>query len=144
MVESANWFTMPGSLNHQTYVAMLAITSSTYIPAAPINARCHLLGSIQESLTLQYKQGVSTRNITPISWHSPPKCLHDMPWPNSCRILVAVSVIARASQFCAEKNELNDGSRDWKTSNWTITSVRAAVANMSAAVVASGVKNHRT
>ena len=71
----------PGWVNHQIYVANEASTSSTYMPAAPIAALAHLLGSIQESETLQYKQGVSTRNITPISWHSPPKCLHDKPVP---------------------------------------------------------------
>ena len=58
---------MPGSLNHHRNVAIEAITISTYMPPAPIPARCHLLGSIQESETLQYRQGVSTRNITPIS-----------------------------------------------------------------------------
>lgn len=26
---------------------------------------------------------VITRNMMPISWHSPPKCLHVRPWPNS-------------------------------------------------------------
>ena len=30
-------------------------------------ARCHLFGSIQESETLQYRQGVSTRTMMPIS-----------------------------------------------------------------------------
>ena len=56
-------------------VAIEASTSSTYMPAAPMAARCHLFGSIQESETLQYRQGVSTSIMTPISWHSPPKCL---------------------------------------------------------------------
>ena len=51
-------------------------------------ARCHLLGSIQESETLQYRQGVSTRTMIPISWHSPPKCLQVSPWPNSWQIFV--------------------------------------------------------
>ena len=44
---------VPGSVYHQMNVAIEAITSSTYIPAAPIAARCHLFGSIQESETLQ-------------------------------------------------------------------------------------------
>ena len=74
--------------------AVEASSNSTYMPAAPMKARCHLLGSIQESETLQYRQGVSTRSMTPISWHSPPKCLHDSPWPNSCRILVTASTTA--------------------------------------------------
>ena len=125
-------------------VQIEASTISTYMPAAPMAARCQLFGSIHESDTLQYRHGVSTRNITPISWHSPPKCLHDRPWPNSCRILVTMSVTARAIQFWASKNEWNDGSRDWKTSNCTITSVSAAVASMSAKTVAAGVKNQRT
>ena len=47
------WFSSPGSVNHQTNVATEASTSSTYMPPAPIAARCHLLGSIHESETLQ-------------------------------------------------------------------------------------------
>src|SRR5271157_2370329 len=81
----------PGSENHQMKVQAEASTSSTYIPAAPMAMRCHLLGSIHESETFQYRQGVSTRIITPISWHSPPKCLHVRPWPNSCRTLMTPS-----------------------------------------------------
>ena len=57
----------PGSENHQRKVQIEANTISTYMPAAPMQARCHLLGSIQESETLQYRQGVSTRTMTPIS-----------------------------------------------------------------------------
>ena len=87
-------------------VQIEASTISTYMPAAPIAARCHRLGSIQESDTLQYRHGVSTSNITPISWHSPPKCLHDSPWPNSCRILVTASVIASQSQFSGREERV--------------------------------------
>ena len=84
--------------------AIEASTSSTYMPAAPIAARCQRLGSIQESETLQYRQGVSTRNMTPISWHSPPKCLQDRPWPNSCRTLVTHSVKREPQPvLCAEE-----------------------------------------
>jgi len=43
----------PGSVNHQMNVEIDASTSSTYMPAAPIAARCQRLGSIQESDTLQ-------------------------------------------------------------------------------------------
>ena len=32
------------------------------MPPAPMAARCHLLGSSQESETLQYRQGVSTED----------------------------------------------------------------------------------
>ena len=78
-----NWCNKPGALNHHRNVQIEAITISIYMPAAPIQARCHLFGNIQESETLQYRHGVITRNITPISWHSPPKCLHVRPWPNS-------------------------------------------------------------
>ena len=28
----------------------------------------------------------------PISWHSPPKCLQESPWPNSCSTFVTPSV----------------------------------------------------
>src|SRR3954471_1520384 len=98
-------------------VQIEANISSTYMPAAPIAARCQRLGSIHESETLQYRQGVRTRNITPISWHSPPKCLHDRPWPNSCKILVMHKVRPSHSQFCALKNEWKSGKREWKKSN---------------------------
>src|SRR5688500_20184515 len=111
-------------------VQIEASTISTYIPAAPIAARCQRLGNIHESETLQYRHGVSTRNMTPISWHSPPKCLHDMPCPNSCRILVAVSVTAMARQFCAEQNDWNEGSRDWHSTNCKITSGSAEVTSI--------------
>ena len=57
----------PGSVNHQMNVQIEASTTSTYMPAAPIAARCQRLGSIHESDTLQYRHGVSTRNMTPIS-----------------------------------------------------------------------------
>ena len=43
----------PRLANHQMKVAIEASTSSTYMPPAPMAARCHLLGSIQESETLQ-------------------------------------------------------------------------------------------
>src|SRR5262245_52669527 len=88
-------FSSPGELYHQTKVAMDARNSSTYIPAAPIAARCHLLGSIQESETLQYRAGVKTRSIAPSSWHSPPKCLNERPWPNSCSTLTVAIVMPR-------------------------------------------------
>ena len=45
--------TIPGSANHQMNVAKMAKINSTYIPAAPITARCHLLGIRQLSETLQ-------------------------------------------------------------------------------------------
>ena len=67
IVLRATWFNNPGALNHQTNVAIEAMHTSTYMPAAPMKARCHLLGSIQESETLQYRQGVSTSIITPSS-----------------------------------------------------------------------------
>src|SRR5271157_2058617 len=94
----------PGMLNHQIQVATEARTNSTYMPPAPMAARAHLLGNSQESDTLQYRQGVSTRTITPISWHSPPKCLHIMPWPNSCSTLVTPSVQDSKRAFSKLKN----------------------------------------
>ena len=109
------------------------------MPAAPIDARCHLLGSIQESETLQYRQGVSTRNITPISWHSPPKCLQVSPWPNSWITLVTASVRPSQIQFWAVKNWWNVGSFERKTSNSTVTSVSADSAK-SAQIVIAGVE----
>ena len=50
---SAIEFKRPGRLYHQTNVAIEARNSSTYMPAAPIAAQWNLLGSIQESETLQ-------------------------------------------------------------------------------------------
>jgi len=85
----------PGWLYHHKKVAIEAKNSSTYIPAAPIAARCHLLGSIQESETLQYSAGVNTSIMKPSSWHSPPKCLHASPWPNSCSTLTTAIVRPR-------------------------------------------------
>ena len=85
-------------------VQTLAMASSTYMPAAPIMARCHLLGSIQLSETLQYRQGVSTRISTPISWHSPPKCLQLMPCPNSCSTFVTARATASRKAFFTLKN----------------------------------------
>src|SRR6185436_1223340 len=85
--------TRPGVLNHHKKVAIEARNSSTYIPAAPIAARAHLLGNIQESETLQYSAGVNTRSMAPNSWHSPPKCLHDRPCPNSCSTFTTAIVM---------------------------------------------------
>src|SRR5262245_34436308 len=120
-----------------------ASTISTYIPAAPIAARCQRLGSIQESETLQYRQGVRTRNMMPISWHSPPKCLHDNPWPNSCRILVTHNVSASHSHLSWPKNVLNSGSRAWNTLNCTSTNVSAESASRMQHTSAGTVKNQR-
>ena len=60
-----------------------------------INLFKQVLGSIQESETLQYSHGVRTRIITHISWHSPPKCLQASPWPNSPVMSWALSVKLR-------------------------------------------------
>src|SRR5262245_23039678 len=125
MVLKAILFNSPGVLNHQTKVAIEAMQTSTYIPAAPINARCHLLGSIQESETLQYRHGVSTSSITASSWHSPPKCLQESPWPNSCSTLVAHIAAASQIQLLAPKNSWNEGSLRLNVSNCTSTSVSA-------------------
>ena len=107
-------------------VAIEASTSSTYMPAAPMAARCHLLGSIHESETLQYRQGVSTRIMMPISWHSPPKCLHDSPWPNSCRTLVTARVAASRKALAGLKKSWKVGSLARNVSNSTRTSTSAA------------------
>src|SRR5437867_264838 len=93
------WFNSPGSLSHHRNVQTEASISSTYIPAAPTAARRHLLGIIQASLTLQYRHGVSTSSMTPISWHSPPKRLHARPCPNSCSTFVRHNTTASHAQF---------------------------------------------
>src|SRR5690348_1982346 len=124
-------------------VQIEASTSSTYMPAAPIAARCQRLGSIHESETLQYRHGVMTSIMIPISWHSPPKCLQERPWPNSCKIFVIASVRPSHSQFCAWKKLWNDGSRDWKTSKLTSTSVSAESASAMQQTSAGTEKNQR-
>ena len=63
---------MPPCEFHHRKVAIEARITSTYMPAAPIAARFHFEGSIQLSETSQYRHGVNTSIITPISWHSPP------------------------------------------------------------------------
>src|SRR5205809_8122373 len=95
ITESMMWLNKPGVLNHHMNVAQDARNNSTYIPAAPIATRCHLLGSIQESETLQYKAGVNTSIMKPSSWHSPPKCLHDSPCPNSCSTFTVAIVMPK-------------------------------------------------
>jgi len=141
---SARLLSSPGSENHQRNVQTEASTTSTYIPAAPIAARCHLLGSIQESETLQYRQGVSTRNMTPISWHSPPKCLHDSPWANSCITLVTASVAASRSQLEGVKNWWKVGSFARNVANCTETNSKAATISPRAITSAVRVKSQRT
>ena len=48
-----SWLKTPGWEFHHRKVAIEARINSMYIPAAPIAARCHLLGSIQLSETSQ-------------------------------------------------------------------------------------------
>ena len=55
-----------------------------------------------------------------------------------------MSVPAKAIQFCAAKNEWNDGNRVLNTSNCTTTSMIAAEMSMIAHVKAAGVKNQLT
>ena len=61
------WCSRPDSVFHHRKTAMAEITISTYIPAAPIAIRCHLFLSIHESETSQYRQGMKTNSIIPIS-----------------------------------------------------------------------------
>src|SRR5947209_1460560 len=86
------WCISPGRVNHHRNRASDESTVSTHIPAAPIAIRCHLFLSIHESLTSQYSVGLNTRMMTPISWHSPPKCRHDKPCPSSCSTFIPASV----------------------------------------------------
>src|SRR6185436_9982740 len=127
--------TIPGRVYHHRNVASDARISSMYIPPAPTAARRQRLGIIQESVTLQYRQGVKTSSISPISWHSPPNRLQARPWPISCRILVTQSVSASQSQFFAAKNSRKSGRRERKTSNSAPMSKRAE--NMSSSAAAS-------
>src|SRR6266404_180120 len=76
------WCKRPGLVKNHTNRASDESTISTHIPAAPMAIRFHLFLSIHESLTSQYMVGLKTRKITPISWHSPPKCRHVSPCPS--------------------------------------------------------------
>ncbi len=136
-------FNNPGAENHHKKVQIEAIISSTYMPAAPIIARCHLLGSIQESETLQYRQGVSTSTMMPISWHSPPKCLQARPWPNSCNTLVTPNARASKKALCMLKNCWNSGSLERKTSNSATTKSSAERAISRQTAPAGTEKNQR-
>ena len=60
-------FMSPGSLKNHRHRQIDANPISTVIPAAEIAIRGHLPGNIQASDTLQYRQGVNTSSITPIS-----------------------------------------------------------------------------
>ncbi len=71
---------------------------------------------------------MSTRIITPISWHSPPKCLHARPWPNSWQTFVSARVIARKIALVGLKKLWKLGSFERKTSNSTVTSASAVSA----------------
>ena len=117
MMLRQRWFSSPGTLYHHKNVATLAMNTSTYIPAAPIAARCHLLGNIHESLTLQYSAGVNTKSMKPISWHSPLKCLQLNQCPNSCNTLTIAMVMPSQIQLCAPKNSWKVGRRERKVSN---------------------------
>ena len=65
----------------------------------------------------------------PISWHSPPKCLQDSPWPNSCRTFVTPSTTASRKALWMLKNWWNSGSFERNTSNSTTTSISAESAS---------------
>jgi len=72
--------------------ATAAMASSTSIPAAPTTTRCHLFLSAQALEASTYGRGVKTRNMTPMTWTSPPEplafpnFLHANAWPNSWKI----------------------------------------------------------
>ncbi len=80
------------------------------MPAAATAIRRQRLGHVQLSDTSQYRQGVKTSSIMPISWHSPPKCLQTNACPSSCSTLTTASVAASQSTFCIRRKELNSGS----------------------------------
>src|SRR3954469_25877267 len=113
------------------------------MPAAPMAMRRYLLSSSQESETLQYKAGVKTSNMKPISWHSPPKCLQARPCPNSCSTLTTAIVMPNQIQFLGPKNSWKSGSRERKTSNCAPTRVSADKPNRQQTITAAVVNIHQ-
>ena len=79
---------------------------------------------------------MSTRIITPISWHSPPKCLQVRPWPNSCSTLITPRVTDSSRAFWKLKNSWKAGSRERKTWNCTVTSISGRQAQQDAETTA--------
>ncbi len=75
------------------------------MPAKLMMIRRHLLGSVHESETLQYRHGDRHRNSAPISWHSPPNALQLSPWPNSWITLTMPRAIHRYSSRFHWKND---------------------------------------
>src|SRR5262245_45818753 len=97
------------------------------MPAELMMMRCHLLGSVQASDTLQYKHGEKTRNRRPISWTSPPNVLHDNPCPNSWMIFTAPRATHRYATVLKVKNSWYAGSFETKVFQCVITSMTAAI-----------------
>src|SRR5262249_1410888 len=89
--------------------------------------RFHLLGSVHESETLQYRHGENTRNNNPISWTSPPNFLQLSPWPNSWITLTTPSAIQRYTTVLKLKNSWYDGSLLRKVSKWMATRSTAEI-----------------
>src|SRR3954469_15779323 len=116
MMLSATSCTTPGWAYHQMIVAAEASTSSTIMPAAETAIRFHLLGNVQASLTSQYRHGENTSSMKPISWTSPPKCLHASACPNSCNTLTTPMAAKSQITFRGSTNALSAGSRSWNSS----------------------------
>src|SRR6476620_6833600 len=110
MMLSATSCTRPGWAYHQTIVAPDASTNSTMMPAAETAIRFHLLGNRHASLTSQYKQGENTSSMKPISWTSPPKCLHANACPNSCSTFTTPIASSSQTRFRGSTNAFNSGS----------------------------------
>src|SRR5262249_51548687 len=114
------------------------------MPAALMMMRCHLLGSVQASETLQYRAGDRHRSRAPISWTSPPKALQLRPWPNSWITLTTPRAIHRYMIVLKLKNSWYDGSRSRKVWKCVSTSHTADAMKMTDSTKNHVVKIQRT
>ncbi|NNJ27764.1 hypothetical protein LzC2_38720 [Planctomycetes bacterium LzC2] len=130
----------PGSASHHSHRAAEASTTSTATPAATTAIRLRRSASSQASDTSQYRQGASTRIITPNSRHSPPKCVQVSPWPSSWRIFIAPSVASSQIRLLAERNAPTSGSAA-NTASAFSTNNPAALATSAAAAASAGQEN---
>ncbi len=76
-----------------------ATHSSTIMPAAPTNIRCHRLGNAQAAEASTYGVGMNTRNMMPSSWHSPPNRRQAKAWPSSWISLMPTNTAHSHSQL---------------------------------------------
>ena len=77
--------------------------SSTIIPAAPTTTRWRVSVKADAADASTYGIGISTRNMMPISWTSPPQALTAHACPNSCISLSTGKVSHISTRFCGAR-----------------------------------------